>query len=182
MSDFNFLKDFGTSVSGLVDTIGEEVGVAFEGMGRTTVDIDEEQKRELDEYFNAVDAENVGGFGLSEEQEEKYQKFAEAGWRREMAEDGTFKYSRKKTAKEISEDIAGAVPAGKPASRAPLFTQRPQSGPSVPTGSVGYRPTQNPYQVPSYLMSSAQYNEQISKMLGGLLARSIRNNPIKLLV
>ena len=80
-------------------------------------------------------------------------------------------------------DILGdAVGAGKPTSKAPLFTQRPESGPRVPTGSVGYRPTQSPYQVPSYLMSSAQYNEQISKMLGGLLSRSIRSNPIKLLV
>ena len=80
------------------------------------------------------------------------------------------------------EKFAQAVGTGKPTSRAPLFTQRPQSGPSVPTGSVGFRQVQSPYQVPSYLMSSAQYNEQISKMLGGLLARSIRSNPIKLLV
>ena len=80
-------------------------------------------------------------------------------------------------------DILGdAVGAGKPTSNRPLFTQRPESGPSVPTRGVSYRPTQSPYQVPSYLMSSAQYNEQISKMLGGLLARSIRSNPIKLLV
>lgn len=80
--------------------------------------------------------------------------------------------------KKVEEEIK----PGKPTSRAPLFTQRPQSGPSVPTGSVGFRQVQSPYQVPSYLMSSAQYNEQISKMLGGLLARSIRSNPIKLLV
>ena len=80
--------------------------------------------------------------------------------------------------KKVEEEIK----PGKPTSRAPLFTQRPQSGPSVPTGSVGFRQVQSPYQVPSYLMSSAQYNEQISKMLGGLLARSIRSNPIKYLV
>ncbi len=176
------MVDFGNSKDSIFDIIGQKVEGAFEGLGRTTVDIDEEQKRELDEYFSLLDSEAGGLAPLSEEQEEKYEKFAQAGWQREMAEDGTFKYSRKKTAKEITEDIAGAVPAGQPASRAPLFTQRPQSGPSVPTGSVGYRPTQNPYQVPSYLMSSAQYNEQISKMLGGLLARSIRSNPIKLLV
>ena len=82
-------------------------------------------------------------------------------------------------------DILGdAVGAGKPTSRGPIATQSAPSGrlPLSMQGSVSYRPTQSPYQVPSYLMSSAQYNEQISKMLGGLLARSIRSNPIKLLV
>jgi hypothetical protein len=82
-------------------------------------------------------------------------------------------------------DILGdAVGAGKPTSRGPIATQSPPRGqlPLSMQGSVSYRPTQSPYQVPSYLMSSAQYNEQISKMLGGLLARSIRSNPIKLLV
>ncbi len=71
---------------------------------------------------------------------------------------------------------------GEPTKQGRLFSQAPQKGPGVPTGSVGYRATQNPYQVPSYLMSSAQYNQQISKLLGGLLSRSIRNNPIKYLV
>jgi len=71
---------------------------------------------------------------------------------------------------------------GTPTKQGRLFSQAPQKGPGVPSGSVGYRPTQNPYQVPSYLMSSAQYNQQISKLLGGLLSRSIRNNPIKYLV
>lgn len=71
---------------------------------------------------------------------------------------------------------------GEPTKQGRLFSQAPQKGPGVPTGNVGYRATQNPYQVPSYLMSSAQYNQQISKLLGGLLSRSIRNNPIKYLV
>ena len=82
-------------------------------------------------------------------------------------------------------DILGdAVGAGKPTSRGPIATQSAPSGrlPLSMQGSVGFRQVQSPYQVPSYLMSSAQYNEQISKMLGGLLARSIRSNPIKLLV
>ena len=82
-------------------------------------------------------------------------------------------------------DILGdAVGAGKPTSRGPTAKQSAPSGrlPLSMQGSVSYRPTESPYQVPSYLMSSAQYNEQISKMLGGLLSRSIRNNPIKLLV
>ena len=71
---------------------------------------------------------------------------------------------------------------GTPTKQGQLFSQAPQKGPSVPTGNVGYRATQNPYEVPSYLMSSAQYNQQISQLLGGLLSRSIRNNPIKYLV
>ena len=86
-------------------------------------------------------------------------------------------------------DILGdAVGAGTPTSRGPTAKQSAPSGrlPLSMQGSVGfgsgYRPTQSPYQVPSYLTSSAQYNEQISKMLGGLLSRSIRSNPIKLLV
>lgn len=166
----------------IFDDFAQKVESGFENFGRTVVDIDDEQKKELDEYFNLLDSEAGGLAPLPENLEEKYEKFAEMGWQREMGEDGTFKYSRKKTSKEISEDIAGAVPAGKPTSNRPLFTQRPESGPSVPTGSVGFRQVQSPYQVPSYLMSSAQYNEQISKMLGGLLARSIRSNPIKFLV
>lgn len=71
---------------------------------------------------------------------------------------------------------------GTPTKQGPLFSEDPQKGPSVPTGNVRYRATQNPYEVPSYLMSSAQYNQQISQLLGGLLSRSIRNNPIKYLV
>jgi len=86
-------------------------------------------------------------------------------------------------------DILGdAVGAGKPTSRGPIATQSAPSGrlPLSMQGRVGlgsgYREAQNPYQTPSYLMSSAQYNQQISKLLGGLLSRSIRNNPIKYLV
>lgn len=71
---------------------------------------------------------------------------------------------------------------GKPTKQGRLFSETPEKGLSVPSGRVGYRATENPYQVPSYLMSSAQYNQQISKLLGGLLSRSIRNNPIKYLV
>jgi len=71
---------------------------------------------------------------------------------------------------------------GTPTKQGALFSQAAPKGPGVPSGSVGYRATENPYQVPSYLMSSAQYNQQISQLLGGLLSRSIRNNPIKYLV
>ena len=98
----------------------------------------------------------------------------------QMFEEESEGFDLKKYTDILSE--SDFVTSGKPTSNRPLFTQRPESGPRVPTGSVGYRPTQSPYQVPSYLMSSAQYNEQISKMLGGLLSRSIRSNPIKLLV
>ena len=84
--------------------------------------------------------------------------------------------------KKLEKEL-GAVGAGKASSNRPLFTQGPKGGlPLSIQGGVSYRQTQNPYQVPSYLMNSAQYNEQISKLLGGLLARSIRSNPIKLLV
>jgi hypothetical protein len=80
-------------------------------------------------------------------------------------------------------DILGdAVGAGKATPFRPVKGATAPAMPRMPQGSTSYRPTQSPYQVPSYLMSSAQYNEQISKMLGGLLARSIRSNPIKLLV
>lgn len=74
------------------------------------------------------------------------------------------------------------VQAGKATPFRPVRGGTAPAMPRVPTGSVGFRQLQNPYQVPNYLMSSAQYNEQISKLLGGLLARSIRSNPIKLLV
>ena len=86
---------------------------------------------------------------------------------------------------DLDKAIGGVQELGKmgePTKQGRLFSQAPQKGPGVPTGNVGYRKTQNPYQVPSYLMSSAQYNQQISKLLGGLLSRSIRNNPIKYLV
>ena len=86
---------------------------------------------------------------------------------------------------DLDKAIGGVQELGKmgePTKQGRLFSQAPQKGPGVPTGNVGYRATQNPYQVPSYLMSSAQYNQQISKLLGGLLSRSIRNNPIKYLV
>ena len=86
---------------------------------------------------------------------------------------------------DLDKAIGGVQELGKmgtPTKQGRLFSQGPEKGPGVPSGSVGYRPTQNPYQVPSYLMSSAQYNQQISKLLGGLLSRSIRNNPIKYLV
>ena len=80
-------------------------------------------------------------------------------------------------------DILGdAVGAGQATPFRPVRGGTAPSMPRIPQGGVSYRQTQNPYQVPSYLMSSAQYNEQISKLLGGLLARSIRSNPIKLLV
>ena len=80
-------------------------------------------------------------------------------------------------------DILGdAVGAGEATPFRPVKGGTAPAMPRMPQGGVSYRPTQSPYQVPSYLMSSAQYNEQISKMLGGLLARSIRSNPIKLLV
>jgi hypothetical protein len=80
-------------------------------------------------------------------------------------------------------DILGdAVGAGEATPFRPVRGGTAPAMPRMPQGGVSYRPTQSPYQVPSYLMSSAQYNEQISKMLGGLLARSIRSNPIKLLV
>lgn len=80
-------------------------------------------------------------------------------------------------------DILGdAVGAGKATPFRPVKGATAPAMPRMPQGSTSYRPTQSPYQVPSYLMSSAQYNEQISKMLGGLLARSIRSNPIKYLV
>ncbi len=77
---------------------------------------------------------------------------------------------------------------GKSTKQGALFSQAPPKGqlPLSMQGRVGlgsgYRQAQNPYQTPSYLMSSAQYNQQISKLLGGLLSRSIRNNPIKYLV
>ena len=77
---------------------------------------------------------------------------------------------------------------GKPTKQGPLFSEAPPKGqlPLSMQGRVGlgsgYRETQNPYETPSYLMSSAQYNQQISQLLGGLLSRSIRNNPIKYLV
>lgn len=80
-------------------------------------------------------------------------------------------------------DILGdAVGAGKATPFRPVKGATAPAMPRMPQGSTSYRPTESPYQVPSYLMSSAQYNEQISKMLGGLLSRSIRSNPIKLLV
>ena len=82
---------------------------------------------------------------------------------------------------KLEEDL-GPLTSKKKVSRTPQFVQKPPSMPSMPTGSVGYRQVENPYKVPSYLMNSAQYNEQISKLLGGLLSRNIRNNPIKLLV
>jgi len=77
---------------------------------------------------------------------------------------------------------------GTPTKQGALFSQAAPKGqlPLSMQGRVGfgsgYRATENPYQVPSYLMSSAQYNQQISQLLGGLLSRSIRNNPIKYLV
>ena len=80
---------------------------------------------------------------------------------------------------DITNDVVGS---GKATPFRPVRGATAPAMPRVPTGSVGFRQVESPYQVPSYLMSSAQYNEQISKMLGGLLARSIRSNPIKLLV
>ena len=91
----------------------------------------------------------------------------------EEQEQGDFDFE--KASKELGK-------MGGPTKQGRLFSQGPEKGPGVPTGNVGYRATQNPYEVPSYLMSSAQYNQQISKLLGGLLSRSIRNNPIKYLV
>lgn len=80
---------------------------------------------------------------------------------------------------DITNDVVGA---GEATPFRPVRGATAPAMPRMPQGGVSYRPTESPYQVPSYLMSSAQYNEQISKMLGGLLARSIRSNPIKLLV
>ena len=92
---------------------------------------------------------------------------------------------------DIDKAIGGVQELGKmgtPTKQGALFSQAAPKGqlPLSMQGRVGlgsgYREAQNPYQVPSYLMNSAQYNQQISKLLGGLLSRSIRNNPIKYLV
>lgn len=176
------MSGFLTDVGNFADTVGNKIESGFSNLGRKTVDLSDEEKKELDSYFDATDSENVGGFGLSEEQEERYGKYSKMGWRREMDEDGNFVYSREKTSKEMQEQLEGAIPAGKAASRAPQFSQKPPSMPSMPRGSVGYRQLENPYKVPSYLMNSAQYNEQISKLIGGLLKENIRSNPLKTLV
>jgi hypothetical protein len=89
---------------------------------------------------------------------------------------------------DIDKAIQELGKMGGPTKQGRLFSQAPPKGqlPLSMQGRVGlgsgYRQAQNPYQTPSYLMSSAQYNQQISKLLGGLLSRSIRNNPIKYLV
>jgi len=92
---------------------------------------------------------------------------------------------------DLDKAIGGVQELGKmgtPTKQGRLFSEPAPKGqlPLSMQGRVGlgsgYRATENPYQVPSYLMSSAQYNQQISKLLGGLLSRSIRNNPIKYLV
>jgi len=191
-SSWGFLNDVsdladtvGDKIESGLDYFGDKIESGFSNLGRKTVDLGDEERAELDAYFDAADSGNVGGFGLSQEQEAKYQEYAEMGWKREMGEDGKYKYSREKTGKEVAEDLedlSGAIPSGKAASRGALFNQKPPGIPGMPRGSVGYRQVENPYQVPSYLMSSAQYNEQISKLLGGLLTNSIRNNPIKYLV
>lgn len=176
MAIFDSYPDYGTMTSGrsdLLSRLGANIsGTYGEGslaeQGYTaTIDGDKityfkdgvevDPPEEIKEAFMSADDEDISAFG-------------DVG--------GDVNISK------FTDILGDAVGAGKPTSRGPIATQSAPSGrlPLSMQGGASYRPTQSPYQVPSYLMSSAQYNEQISKMLGGLLARSIRSNPIKLLV
>ncbi len=177
----------GRNLESAADYVGSSIEDAFSGseptdtgtdgsLSNLTAQMDEKGNiKYFDSEGNEIDPSSIHDAdkeAFMSADDEDFSAFGDVG---SLEKSGKSGFDFEKAIKELGK-------MGTPTKQGRLFSQGPEKGPGVPSGSVGYRATQNPYQVPNYLMSSAQYNQQISKLLGGLLSRSIRNNPIKYLV
>ena len=170
-----------------------DVEKGFENIGRVKVtDLSEESKSELGKYFDwkeSADNEMYPAFDpLSEEDSKNFSRYEELGWRREKNEDGEWEYSRDKTTDEkldaLSEGLSSFSEKDQGQQR--LFSETPRRLNAMGAGSrrgYGTEVSTSPYDVPTYLESSANYDKEVKSQLKGLLASpAIRNILIRSLV
>ena len=187
-----WLERQGNYLSGSGDnSLLGDVEKGFENIGRVKVtDLSEESKSELGKYFDWKEsADKYPSFDpLSEEDSKNFSRYEELGWRREKNEDGEWEYSRDKTTDEkldaLSEGLSSFSEKDQGQQR--LFSETPRRLNAMGAGSkrgYGTDISTSPYDVPTYLDSSANYDKQVKSQLKGLLASpAIRNILIRSLV